>query len=69
MLLIMFYFIYYLRVSLKVGIIICVVGIVGVWFGVEIVWRYRIRNRKVDVLVCVVVLIGLVFLIVLFVWL
>ena len=58
MLLIMFYFIYHLRVSLKVGIITCVAGIVGVWLGAEIAWRYRTRNRKADALVCAVALIG-----------
>ncbi|RMX51694.1 hypothetical protein pdam_00008114 [Pocillopora damicornis] len=46
------------EVSLKVGIITCVAGIVGVWLGAEIAWRYRTRNRKADALVCAVALIG-----------
>ena len=45
-------------VSLKVGIITCAAGIVGVWLGAEIAWRYRLRNRKADAIVCAVALLG-----------
>ncbi|KAJ7387334.1 Protein spinster 3 [Desmophyllum pertusum] len=45
-------------ISLKVGIITCAAGIVGVWLGAEIAWRYRVRNRKADAIVCAVALLG-----------
>lgn len=45
-------------ISLKVGIITCAAGIVGVWLGAEIAWRYRVRNRKADAYVCAVALVG-----------
>lgn len=45
-------------VSFKVGLITCGAGIVGVWLGAEIAWRYRVRNKKADALVCAVALIG-----------
>lgn len=53
-----FFFSVLCSISLKVGGITCLAGIVGVWLGAEIAWRYRVRNRKADAIVCAVALIG-----------
>lgn len=53
-----FFFFFNESISIKVGIVTCVAGIVGVWLGAEIAWRYRVRNRRADAIVCAVALLG-----------